>query len=283
MKTRTIRVGVTVAAVLVAAGIASAASRSSSTTSTTHRTACINVKNTDGSFAKVKEAGVLRIGAVDGLLPYSSSDKKEPGFELEMANYVASQLCVKAKPVFVAWAGLIPGLQAHRYDVIFDGMFITPDRQKVINFSAPYYASGETIVVKRGNPEHIRNLANLKGKNVGVLKGSVTVDILKKAGVKHLTVYDTQNEILLELGNGRLDAGYLEAPSSAYVIHKQPSLKVEIVKSYVPKERYNAGVGILKSQNDLRTAINLAIRRMITTHARDRIFAKYGVPYFPTT
>jgi ABC-type amino acid transport substrate-binding protein len=244
---------------------------------------CIKVPSHDGSLAKVQQSGVLRVGAVDGLLPYSSSSSSQPGFELEMAKYVAAQLCVKLKPIFVSWAGLIPGLQAKRYDVIFDGMFITPDRLKAINFSKPYYASGETIVVKKGNPEGIHMLNDLAGKTVGVLTGSVTVDILKKAGVTDLKYYDDQNQILLELGNGRLDAGYLEAPSSAWVIHKQPTLQVELVKSYVPAQRYNAGVGILKSNNDLRAGINQAITQLASTKTRDRIFAKYGVPYYKPT
>jgi polar amino acid transport system substrate-binding protein len=200
-----------------------------------------------------------------------------------MARYVASQLCVKAEPVFVSWAGLIPALNAKRFDVIFDGLFITPEREKQVQFSTPYYASGETIVVRKGNPEDIKGLQDLAGKTVGVLSGSVTVDAVKTVGAKGVKVYDDQNQILLEIGNGRIDAGYLEAPSSAWVLKKQPSLQAELVTSYIPDERFNAGVAARTSDSDLRAAVDLALERLISTKKRDEIFAKYGVPYFPTT
>jgi accessory colonization factor AcfC len=49
-------------------------------------------------------------------------------------------------------------------------MDITPERKKVVAFSIPYEAYGATIVVQKGNPERIHTLAQLKGKNVGVLE-----------------------------------------------------------------------------------------------------------------
>jgi polar amino acid transport system substrate-binding protein len=244
---------------------------------------CITVPKTDGSFERVKSAGKIKVGAVDGLLPYSSSDKDLPGFELEMAAYVADQLCVEMEPVFVSWAGLIPALDSKRFDMIFDGLFITDERKKEVDFSDPYYASGETIVVRSGNPEGIEDLPDLAGKVVGVLAGSVTVDAVKHVGVKELKVYDDQNQILLEIGNGRLDAGYLEAPSSAWVLKKQPELEAELVTSYVPDERFNAGAALRKGDDDLRKAVNLAIQRLVESGERDRIFDRYGVPYFETT
>jgi ABC-type amino acid transport substrate-binding protein len=244
---------------------------------------CITVPKTDGSFERVKSAGTIKVGAVDGLLPYSSSDADMSGFEIDMARYVADQLCLELKPVFVSWAGLIPALQAERFDMIFDGLFITEERKKEVDFSDPYYASGETIVVRAGNPEGIAGLEDLAGKVIGVLAGSVTVDAVKHVGAKDIKVYDDQNQILLEIGNGRLDAGYLEAPSSAWVLKKQPELKAELVKEYVPEERFNAGAALRKDDADLRAAVNLAIERLVESGKRDEIFGKYGVPYFETT
>lgn len=272
-------------AALAIAGSLVACGGSSGDKPTTAKAAgnCISVPNTDGSFQRVKDAGAFKVGAVDGLLPYSSSESSNKGFEIEMADYVAAQMCVKAKPVFVSWAGLIPALNAKRFDAIFDGLFITPEREKQVQFSRPYYASGETIVVRKGNPEGIATLTDLADKKVGVLSGSVTVDAVKKVGAKDIKAYDDQNQILLEIGNGRIDAGYLEAPSSAWVLKKQPSLEAELVKSYVPDERFNAGVAVRSSDADLRKAVDLALSRLISSKKRDQIFAKYGVPYFPTT
>lgn len=282
-----VNAGIAAAAVTLAAALAACGSGSDDGAKMTATAAadgreCITVPNTDGSFERIKDAGAIKLGAVDGLLPYSSSDPETRGFEIEMGEYVAEQLCVEAQPVFVSWAGLIPALNARRFDAIFDGLFITEERQKEVDFSDPYYASGETIVVASGNPEGIETLDDLAGKTVGVLSGSVTVDAIREVDAKEVKVYDDQNQILLEIGNGRIDAGYLEAPSSAWVLQRQPDLKAELVTSYVPDRRFNAGVAVRKGDDDLREAINLALERLISSEERDRIFERYGVPYFPT-
>lgn len=242
---------------------------------------CIDVPNTDGSFAAIQESGALRVGAVDGLLPYSSSNPDQPGFEQEMAQYVADQLCVEMEPVFVSWDGLIPGLTSDRYDVIFNGIFITDDRREAIEFSLPYYASGETILVQAGNPEAIEDIDDLRDRRVGVLSGSVTIPSLEERGVTDLQIYDDQQQIIMEVNNGRIAAGYLEAPSSAWAVSQDRDLNVEIVEGYVPPERYNAGVGIRQDDTDLRLAINLAVSRLVTVGPQDEIFDRYGVPYYP--
>ena len=234
----------------------------------------------DGSLARVKKAGVLTVCAVDGLLPYSSSDKRTPGFEVEIAQAVARELGVAVRHHWTTWDGLIPALTSKRCDAIIDGMFITPERQKVIAFSRPYYGSGETILVRKDNTT-IRGLADLKGKRVGVLSGSVTVEYLRKKGIATLVVYPDQNTIILELNNGRIEAAYLEAPSAAWALKKDPTLNIKIVKEYVPEERFNAAVGLRKTDRELLDAINAAVTKLGQRGTIARILGKYGVPFYP--
>lgn len=80
----------------------------------------------DDSWQKIKDNGLV-VCAVDGLLPYSSSDAKTPGFEVEIAQALAKELGVTLKHEWVSWDGLIPALTSRRCDAIVDGMFITPE------------------------------------------------------------------------------------------------------------------------------------------------------------
>src|SRR6516165_571711 len=96
-----------------------------------------NGRADDDSWQKVKDNGFVVCG-VDGLLPYSSSDAQVPGFEMEIAQSLAKELGVTLKHEWVSWDGLIPALTSGRCDAIVNGMFITPEREKVISFSRPY-------------------------------------------------------------------------------------------------------------------------------------------------
>jgi ABC-type amino acid transport substrate-binding protein len=228
----------------------------------------------------VKSAKKLTVCGVDGLLPYSSSDAKVPGFEVEIARKIAGELGVDAEYTWVTWDALIPALSAKRCDAIIDGMFITSERMKVVNFSRPYYASGETILVRKDN-QSIKSLQDLNGKKTGVLAGSVTVQELEKHNIAPLAVYPDQNTIVLELNNGRIDAAYLEAPSAAWVIRNDPTLNIRIVEEYVPTERFNAGVGLRKEDEQLRAAIDKAVLKLRDDGSIKAILAGYKVPYFP--
>jgi len=232
------------------------------------------------TLAKVKESKILRVCGVDGLLPYSSSDASVPGFEVEIAKKMAEALGATAEPVWVTWDALIPALTSDRCDAIINGLFITPEREKVIAFSAPYYASGETILVRKDN-DSVKGLADLKGKRVGVLAGSVTVQHMENKDMGVPEVYPDQNTIILELNNGRIDAAYLEAPSAAWVLEKDPTLNIKIVEEFVPDERFNAGVGIRQGDDSLKGAFDEIVTKLREDGTIKDILHRYQVPFFP--
>jgi len=233
----------------------------------------------DTSWDNVKANGLVVCG-VDGLLPYSSSDNKVPGFEVEIAKALGTELGVTIKHEWVSWDGLIPALTSKRCDAIVNGLFITDKRKEVIDFSVPYYGSGETILVRKDNAS-IKGINDLKGKKTGVLAGSVTVSELEGKGIGPLTVYPDQNTIIIELNNGRIDAAYLEAPSAAWAIKKDATLNVKVVTEYVPEERFNAGVGLRKEEGTLKEKINAAVTTLITNGKVASALNNYGVPFFP--
>lgn len=235
----------------------------------------------DGSLARVTAAGTLKVCAVDGLLPYSASDKTTPGFEVEIAQALAAKLGVKLEQAWGSFDGLIPMLTSKQCDAIVDGLFITDERKKTIDFAGAEYASGEAILVPKTD-NTTKGLADLAGKNVGVLSGSVTVDLLKKAGFgDNLKIYPDQNTIILELNNGRIAAGFLEAPSAAWALKKDESLNIKLVQGYVPDQRFDAGVGVRKEDKDLGTAIGAALAQMRSDGSISGILNKYGVPFYP--
>src|SRR5882672_10704349 len=102
----------------------------------------------------IKNRGVLLWGAdAEGGAPYVYPDPQKPeqlvGFEVELADALAAKLGVKAKMVQNQWDQLIPALERGNFDIILNGLELTPDNQQRIAMSLPYFIYAEQIVTRR--------------------------------------------------------------------------------------------------------------------------------------
>ena len=84
------------------------------------------------------------------------NDKNElVGFDIDFAEALAKELGVKVKFVPSAWDGIIPGLDAKRFDMILSSMNVTDERKKKVDF-VEYFGVGQILAVKTGNPLNIQ-------------------------------------------------------------------------------------------------------------------------------
>lgn len=231
---------------------------------------------------KIAATGKLNVCSVDGLMPYSSSDPSYPGYEVEIAKAAAKKLGAEVEFVWVTWDALIPALTSERCDAIVDGMYITGERQKTIDFSVPYLSNGEAILVRSDNAD-IKGLDNLRGRTTGVLAGSITVSILEGKGIGPLSIYNDQPSSLIDLGNGRVDAVYIESPAAGYALKTGSSQNLRMVSEYVPDatELFNVGVGVRKGEDVFLKKMNETLSAMLESGEIKGILDNYGVPFFP--
>ena len=83
---------------------------------------------------------VIRVKLVVGLatfVPWAMRDKKGDliGFEIDVSNQLAKDMCVDVELVPTAWDGIIPALLAKKYDAIVASMSITAEREKKVSFT----------------------------------------------------------------------------------------------------------------------------------------------------
>ena len=211
---------------------------------------------------------------------FKTADGKPTGFDVDIANALCEQL--KRKCVFVeqVWDSMIPGLQARKYDIIVSSMSITDERRKVVDFSDRYYKTPSAIVVKKGT--EYTGPASLKGKSIGVLKGSTqekwAMGELKPAGV-NVVPYEAQDQVYLDIRSGRLDGtvadilevggGFLNKPEGQDYTLVGPEL-------YIPKYfGTGAGVAVRKGQGALKNDISAAIKTLRTNGTYKKINDKY--------
>src|SRR5919107_544665 len=168
---------------------------------------------------------------------FTGAGGKLEGYEIELANELCGRMKVKCEIVAQDWNGIIPALQAGKYDAVMAGMNITPKRQEVLSFSRVYAAgphgfgvmkdsplaklAGEGQVVSLTNdPAEAKKIIDawtpmLKGKTVGVQTSTTNSAFLEKYFKDVVTIreYKTTEQHDLDLAAGRLDAIYA-APAS---------------------------------------------------------------------
>ena len=211
---------------------------------------------------------------------YKTADGKPTGFDVDIANAICAEM--KRNCVFVeqVWDSMIPGLQARKYDVVVSSLSITEERKRVIDFSDRYYKTPSAIVVKKGTV--YANPASLKGKRIGVLKGSTqekwAMGELKPAGVT-VVPYEAQDQVYLDIKAGRLDGTVADKVEVHGGFLRKPEGKDY---GYVGPDQYETkyygdgiGIGMRKGQKDLKDQINKAIKTIRSNGTYNTIAKKY--------
>jgi octopine/nopaline transport system substrate-binding protein len=182
--------------------------------------------------ASAKDWTTVRIGTEGAYPPWNATDSSGQlvGFEIDLANDLCARMEVECEIVAQDWDGIIPALQAGKYDVIMAGMSITDERRQVIQFSESYAATparfavlGESDLadyeapleridldeVDEGEAAAIEDLKELlTGKTVGVQVATTHANFLEEhlGDVVEIRRYDTQENLDLDLQAGRIDA-----------------------------------------------------------------------------
>jgi polar amino acid transport system substrate-binding protein len=225
----------------------------------------------------IKNSGVLRWGAdAEGGAPYVYPDPQKPdhliGFECELADAIATKLGVKAQMVQNQWDQLIPALGRGNFDIILNGLEITPENQQHIAMSLPYFVYAQQIVTRR-DTDSLTNLAGCKGKRVGVLSSSVAQRLVEKMGGADLRIYPGNVESFRDLKADRIDAVVLDLPIAIFYARPDPALKFS-GESFAPGYY---GIGLRKEDATLAAAINAAITQLYGDGTLERIYRKYEV------
>lgn len=200
---------------------------------------------------------------------YKTESGEPAGFDVDIAKALCDEL--KSKCVFVeqAWDGMIPGLQAKKYDAIVSSMSITDERKQAVDFTSKYYNTPSCVVVKSAlnlGPE----ATNFKGKKIGVLKASTqekyAMGELQPVGAT-IVPYDAQDQVYLDIKSGRLDGtvadvvevngGFLSTPDGKDYACAGARIPVEFEAKYFG---VGAGVAIRKEDTALRDALDMGIK-----------------------
>ncbi len=247
-------------------------------------------------------AGSIKIGTEGAYPPWNSKDAsgKLIGFEVELANALCEIMKHNCTIVEQDWDGMIPALTSKKFDAIMAGMSITSERMKTINFSQGYADEVASLAVMKGSsienidtPEGVNlNLggsdvdkalqtltSSLSGKTVCTQIGTIHQNFLESGDVGkiNLKTYKTQDEVNLDLTNGRCDVALAAAVAFTDFAEKSGKAVILTGPTFSGGAFGNGvGVGIRKGDSKLLNDFNAAIDK-----ARDDgIISKLAVKWF---
>ena len=200
-----------------------------------------------------------------------ADDTKLIGFEKEIIDAVAKRMGRTARLVQNDWDALIPGLHRGLYDIVMNGLEITPEHEQAVDFSIAYYTTFEQLAVRAGDP--YRALADLHGHKVGTLKASLGERILQAAGNLNVVSYDEETDAYSDLANGRVDAVLLDYPIALYYATPNPALR--LVGEPIGRIRY--GIAIRKGDTALRQQIDQALKDVMASGELRRILERWNL------
>ncbi len=228
--------------------------------------------------ANAMAAEKLRMGIEAAYPPFNSKDASGQvvGFDKDIGDALCAKMKVECDVVTSDWDGIIPALNAKKFDFIVSSLSITDERKQAVDFTDRYYSNKLQFIAPK-NVDFKTDKASLKGKVIGTQRATLSATWLEDTygGDVEVKLYDTQENAYLDLTSGRVDA----LLADKYVNYDW--LKSEAGKNYEFKgepvvESDQIGIAVRKG-DPLKDKLNAALKEIIA----DGTYKKINDKYFP--
>jgi len=233
--------------------------------------------------ACAQEPRPLRWAAdAEGGAPYifkAPKNNTKIGFEVDLAQALEQELGRKIEFTQSDYKNLINHLKLGDRDFVMNGWEVTPDRQKDVLFTRPYYAFTLQLVVRDDEKRFDTLLGCKKIKGVvGTLEDTAASRLLEKWGVKH-RIYDGQVEPYQDLDDHVLDAVLLDLPIAIWYAQESPvtpkAPEFKFVDNIIGRGHY--AIAVSRNNPALRGQLDVALGRVIEKGEMARILFKWNI------
>jgi polar amino acid transport system substrate-binding protein len=231
-------------------------------------------------LASIKQAGVLNVGVFEDFPPFASagSDMSLHGYDIDVANALATVLGVKLRLVGITGQNRIPYLQEHKVDLLLS-VGQNPEREMVIDFTesyAPYY-----IALLGPKAMAIGGPADLGGKTVAVNRGTMEdTEITKSAPASaDIKRFDSYSGVIAAFLAGQVQTIVVGNDVGAAVLTKHPATEPEQKFQLMSSPDH---IALNKGEPAFKQFLNNAIARMKADGSLDKISQQWlGKPLDP--
>ncbi len=254
--------------------------------------------------AAAQDWSTIRIATEGAYAPwnFTTSDGQLAGFEIDLMHDLCERMNAECELVAQAWDGIIPALQAGRYDAIMAGMSITDARKEVISFSRAYVNTPGRFVVTKDSPfadfttevEYIQMdevddaeqaaidavVETFRGNVIGVQTATTHENFLRQylGADAEIRSYDTQENLDLDLQAGRIDAALASMGYWVPLLESDAGQDLTMVGPSFVGGVFGAGVGVGIRQAD--TALVEKFDQAITAALEDGTISALAEQWF---
>lgn len=222
----------------------------------------------------VMKAKEIRIAIPTDFPPYGTVgvDLKPQGLDIDMANYVAAKLGVKATLIPVTTANRIAYLQTKKADLVISTLGKNPEREKVIDFTAAYSPFFIAVFAPKGMA--VKAPADLAGKTIAVTRGSVDDTELTKVAPAGADIkrFEDNNATVSSYLAGQVQLIATSAQVASTVMAKKPDQGTEY--KFGLKDSPNF-IGVAKGEEKLRAKVNEIIAGAKKSGDLDKMSVKW--------
>ncbi len=218
------------------------------------------------SIKEIKEKGKIVVGTSADYPPYEfhkEIDGKDQiaGIDISIAQEVAKDLGVEIEIKDMDFDGLLVSLQAGKSDIVFAAMNPTDERRENADFSDIYNKEKNIFIVRKGEEDSIKSLADFKNKKIGVQKGSVQ-ETLVKENIQDVEIkgLGKATDLILDLKNKKVDAILLDSPVAKFNCEKNADIALTSITLEAKED--GAAIAMKKGSTELQTEINKTIKRL---------------------
>lgn len=227
------------------------------------------------SAVGIATAGSITVACDTSFPPFEFKDPatgKHTGFDVELWQAIAKEIGVEYDLQPMDFNGIIPGLQSNQIDVGIAGITIKPSREKVVDFSDPYYNAGLLILVKADN-EDVKDIKDLKGKVVATKLGTTSADFVKaNAQASDVKLFPNNDAMFMELMSGGADAVMFDSPVVSNFMRTAGKGQVKVVGPIYQGQSY--GIAFPKGSK-LVAKVNAAIKTLRENGTYHDLYVKW--------
>ena len=218
---------------------------------------------------------VLKVGTEPTFAPFEfqkEGSKEFDGFDMDLIRAIGKQMNMKVEILNMGFDALIPAINAGNIDLAIAGMSITPDRQKAVDMSDPYYVAGLVVVVGKDNTA-VKSVNDLNNKGIAVQIGTTGAERAAKVPGAKVKNFNTNAEVFLELKNKGVEAVIIDKPVAEYFLATGGGKDfAKIVGDTMEAESYGIS---LKKNSPLTKEINKALLDLKKNGEYDKLYAKW--------
>lgn len=244
-----------------------------------------NIPLENDRLQDIKEKGVITIVSPPKEVPFfyiNPETKEMSGIDADIIIEITKRLGInKIEVKEESFSNLLEKLKTdNSIDMAVGGIFITPEREELLEFTKPLYQETETVIV----PEFsgINYQSDLKNSVIGVERGTIFVDLAQKwknnNWAKDVMFFESTSDLLNAINYGKVDAGIADSIVVNSLLSKadsKPSLRT--LKDYTHELHGTLGMAVRKKDISLLKSVNKVIDDMKADGTLYAILVKNGL------